>query len=155
MDEERRNVKHLAKRRQWGPAIDDTMVIFLERLWADKLEATVDCVSLTPWHEVCSTALLSPSLCHCTPLPSSYIACTPAALSFISPHTGHRLALGRILSGAARLRSSCLRYCAQSVCKRPSRVLCPQHTGQGMLGARCTSYPPVLIPASLRQFFHV
>ncbi len=65
-DEERRAVKQLAKRREWGPAIDDTMVIFLERLWADKLEASVDSVSLTPWHEVCATIFLQHP-CHFPP----------------------------------------------------------------------------------------
>jgi hypothetical protein len=48
-------------------------VVFLERLWADKLEASVDSVSLTPWHEVrCSTfppATLPLHLTHCLPPP--------------------------------------------------------------------------------------
>ena len=62
------------------------------------------------------------------------------------PHTGYRLALGWILTGAARLRSGGVRHSAQSVCQRPRHVLRPLHAGQGMLGSRGTSRPQVLFP---------
>jgi hypothetical protein len=113
-------------------------VIFLERLWADKLLASVDSVSLTPWDEVCSSTFPPASL----PLHLMYCLLPPCFL----PHAGYRLALGWIFTGAARLCSGGVLHSAQSICQRPRHVLHPLHAGQGMLGSRGTSRPQVLFP---------
>ena len=50
--EERKAVKTLARRGEWGPALNDTMMLFLERLWGDAVDASIGSFALTPWDQV-------------------------------------------------------------------------------------------------------
>jgi hypothetical protein len=52
-DKEREAVKVLASRRQWGDTINDTVVMFLDRLWGDNLDVSASSFGLTPWNQVC------------------------------------------------------------------------------------------------------
>lgn len=52
-------MKLLAKRQTWGATIDETMALFLDRLWGDSLDVSLSSFSLTPWNQVCPATPLS------------------------------------------------------------------------------------------------
>ncbi len=58
MRAERDAVKRLALRGEWGPSVDSTMMLFLERLWADCTDASISSFALTPWGQVSAAATL-------------------------------------------------------------------------------------------------
>jgi hypothetical protein len=52
LQEERNAVKKLASRGEWGAVINSIMLVFLERLWGDSLDASIGSCALTPWSTV-------------------------------------------------------------------------------------------------------
>ena len=102
MRAERDAVKRLALRGEWGPSVDSTMMLFLERLWADCTDASISSFALTPWGQVSAAAtllLMAVTPPHRDNYLSGFSGFPPLIRSVLL--AGHRLPMGQFFTRAA------------------------------------------------------